>query len=153
MPREYGVIQAAALNDPNKQCLVVGVLTPCGNQDFESGVQWNHTFPASRSSLVLSEAASDGFQAATGGPQIMSLCFREDLVPRVVERPSHFPLSPAGGMAPGGVAPAASPIQLFSLEFPGVPPGACHTPISLPAQELRLAGPVAAARCSETKSI
>jgi uncharacterized protein (TIGR03437 family) len=73
MTREYGVIQAAALNDPNKQCMVVGALTPCGNQDFESGVQWNHTFLASRSSLVLSEAASDGLQAATGGPQIAAV--------------------------------------------------------------------------------
>jgi hypothetical protein len=31
LTREYGVIQAAALNDPNKQCMVAGVLVPCGN--------------------------------------------------------------------------------------------------------------------------
>ena len=68
--REYGVIQAAALDDPNKQCMVAGVLIPCGNPDFEDGVQRIHTFLASRSSLVLSEAASDGLVASTGGPQI-----------------------------------------------------------------------------------
>ena len=68
--REYGVIQAAALDDPNKQCMNEGVLYPCGNQDFENGVLRIHTFLASRSSLVLSEAASDGLVASTGGPQI-----------------------------------------------------------------------------------
>ncbi|MGB7722530.1 MAG: hypothetical protein WBL65_21705, partial [Bryobacteraceae bacterium] len=40
------------------------------NPDFEDGVQRIHTFLASRSSLVLSEAASDGLVASTGGPQI-----------------------------------------------------------------------------------
>ena len=68
--REYGVIQAAALDDPNKQCMNSGVLIPCGNLDFEDGVQRIHTFLASRSGTVLSEAASDGLVASTGGPQI-----------------------------------------------------------------------------------
>ena len=50
--------------------MVAGVLIPCGNPDFEDGVQRIHTFLASRSSLVLSEAASDGLVVSTGGPQI-----------------------------------------------------------------------------------
>ncbi len=71
--REYGVIQAAALDDPNKQCMNSGVLIPCGNLDFEDGVQRIHTFLASRSGVVLSEAASDGLVASTGGPQIAAV--------------------------------------------------------------------------------
>jgi uncharacterized protein (TIGR03437 family) len=68
--REYGVIQAAALDDPNKQCISEGVLYPCGNQDFENGVLRCHVFLAARSSTVLSEAASDGLVASINGPQI-----------------------------------------------------------------------------------
>jgi len=68
--REYGVIQAAALDDPNKQCMNEGVLYSCGNADFENGVLRCHEFFAARSSTVLSEAASDGYQPSAGGPQI-----------------------------------------------------------------------------------
>jgi uncharacterized protein (TIGR03437 family) len=68
--REYGVIQAAALDDPNKQCMSEGVLYPCGNADFENGVLRCHEFFAARSSTVLSEAASDGLVASMSGPQI-----------------------------------------------------------------------------------
>lgn len=68
--REYGVIQAAALDDPNKQCMSWGVLSPCGGQDFEDRVVRIHGFFAARSSTVLSEAASDGYQPSAIGPQI-----------------------------------------------------------------------------------
>lgn len=68
--REYGVIQAAATNDPNKQCLNAGVLIPCGNQDFETDVQNIHSFFSARSAFVLSEVASDGYQPSANGPQI-----------------------------------------------------------------------------------
>jgi len=68
--REYGVIQAAATNDPNKQCMNAGVLIPCGNQDFETDVQNIHSFFSARSAFVLSEVASDGYQPSASGPQI-----------------------------------------------------------------------------------
>jgi uncharacterized protein (TIGR03437 family) len=68
--REYGVIQAAATNDPNKQCMSAGVLIPCGNQDFETDVQNIHSFFSARSAFVLSEVASDGYQPSASGPQI-----------------------------------------------------------------------------------
>ena len=105
--REYGVIQAAALNDPNKQCMVAGVLVPCGNQDFESGVQWNHEFLASRSSLVLSEAAGDGLAASTGGPQIAAAG-----------------LSTWGGLpalSPGGLATITGTSLASAAQAAGVP--------------------------------
>ena len=101
---------------------------------------------------LATQCGANPVNGAADAGHLMILRFREDLVPRVVEA---FALATVTGRWYGarGVAAAAGPIQLFSLEFPGVPPGACHTPISLPAQELRLAGPLAAARCSETKSI
>jgi len=71
--REFGVIQTAALDDPNKQCMNAGILIPCGNEDFESGVQWLHTFLAARSAVVLSEAASDGYQPSVNGPQVAAV--------------------------------------------------------------------------------
>jgi uncharacterized protein (TIGR03437 family) len=90
--REYGVIQAAALDDPNKQCMNEGVLYSCGNADFESGVERCHEFFAARSALVLSEAATDGYQPSAGGPQIA-----------------------AGGIASYGGPPALSPGGLATV--------------------------------------
>jgi len=68
--REYAVIQAAALDDPNKQCLASGVLAPCGSQDFEAQVQWLHTFLSERASVVNSELFADGYQPSSAGPQV-----------------------------------------------------------------------------------
>ena len=68
--REYAVIHAAATNDPNKQCMYAGTLSPCGNADFEAGVQWIHSFLASRSDFVESELAVEGYQPPTDGPQV-----------------------------------------------------------------------------------
>ncbi|MGP8246281.1 MAG: CotH kinase family protein [Bryobacteraceae bacterium] len=67
---EYGVIDSAASDDPNKQCMESGVLYSCGASDFQNGVQWMHTFLASRSTFVLQEAQADGFQPVAGDPQI-----------------------------------------------------------------------------------
>ena len=112
LTREYGVIQAAALNDPNKQCMVAGVLIPCGNQDFESGVQWNHEFLASRSSLVLSEAASDGFVASTAGPQIAAAG---------VSALGGLPVLSPGGLATvTGTNLASSAVQAAAVPLPRV---------------------------------
>ena len=109
--REFGVIQAAALDDPNKQCMVSGVLIPCGNEDFESGVQWDHTFLANRSSLVLSEAASDGYQPSTSGPQIAA--------GEVVSYGGVPALSP-GGLATVAGVNLASAAQAASTPLPRV---------------------------------
>ena len=68
--REYGVIHAAALDDPNKQCMIDGVLNSCGNQDFEDAVLRIDAFLAARTGLVLSQVADAGQQASMGGPQI-----------------------------------------------------------------------------------
>jgi hypothetical protein len=71
----------------------------------------------------------------------MILRFREDLVPRVVE---SFALSTVSGRwyGPLGVAPAAGPIQLFSLDFPGVRLGASPTPARSPIVEHFLHDPL-----------
>jgi uncharacterized protein (TIGR03437 family) len=67
---EYGTIDSAASNDPNKQCNESGVLISCGTADFQNGVQAMHTFLANRSTFVLSEIQSDGFQPVANDPQI-----------------------------------------------------------------------------------
>jgi uncharacterized protein (TIGR03437 family) len=69
--REYNVIQAAATGDPNKQCPGgTQGLIPCGSQDFETSVADVHSFFTAREAFVLSEAAADGYQPSTNGPQI-----------------------------------------------------------------------------------
>ena len=69
---EYGIIDDAASNDPNKQCLTNGVLIPCGTADFQSVVQWLHTFLAVRVPFVEPELASDGYQPISGDPVIVA---------------------------------------------------------------------------------
>jgi uncharacterized protein (TIGR03437 family) len=68
LTREFDVIQAAALDDPNRPC--GDMITICGNPDFETSVQGLHQLLITRSSFVLSEAVSDGWQASTAGPQV-----------------------------------------------------------------------------------
>jgi hypothetical protein len=71
--REYGVIHAAALDDPNQQCMNAGVLNSRGNLDFEGAFQRVQAFLASRSSLVLFQVANAGqqaSQASKNGPRI-----------------------------------------------------------------------------------
>jgi uncharacterized protein (TIGR03437 family) len=71
---EYAVIASAAENDPNKQCvLLTGGLGACAPGAFDADVQWLHAFLAQRSAFVLQEAASDGYQASTGLPQITAV--------------------------------------------------------------------------------
>lgn len=72
--REYGVINVAASDDPYKQCDGPGgILYSCGTAQFQSQVQWLHSFIATRLPFVQSEAVADGYQPMTGGPQITSL--------------------------------------------------------------------------------
>jgi uncharacterized protein (TIGR03437 family) len=69
--REYNVIQAAATDDPNKQCAnASGVMASCPIADFETGVADIHSFFTARSAFVLAEAIADGYQPSTNGPQI-----------------------------------------------------------------------------------
>lgn len=130
----------------------------------DGGWYWQRNFPKSsspRGQRVLelfanwqqldltTQCGAKPANGASDSAHLMILRFREDLVPRVVE---SYALSTASGRwyGPGGVAPAAGPIQLFSLNFPGVPPGSCRTPAPTPNQELRrLTGPLAGASCSQ----
>ena len=68
--REYAVIHSAATNDPNEQCFANGLLNPCGSADFESDVQWLHTFLSLRSGVVQSAALAAGYAAAAPMAQI-----------------------------------------------------------------------------------
>jgi len=67
---EYTVMEAAASNDPNKQCFANGQLYSCGTADFQNGVQSLHYFLAVRSGFVLPEVQGDGFQPPATDPQI-----------------------------------------------------------------------------------
>jgi uncharacterized protein (TIGR03437 family) len=69
--REYGVIQSAALNDPNKQCDHSGAgPVPCGTEDFESGIEEMYTFIAIRLGYVLQSLVTAGYQPVAANPQI-----------------------------------------------------------------------------------
>jgi uncharacterized protein (TIGR03437 family) len=61
--REYAIIYSAAIIDPNKQCADTGVLAACSPHEFETTVQWLHTFLAGRYQLVENALA-----AAQTGP-------------------------------------------------------------------------------------
>jgi uncharacterized protein (TIGR03437 family) len=87
--REYGVINTAASNDPNKQCLTNGILLACGTQDFETGVTNDHTFLQTRASFVLSAIAAAGYQVPTTDPVISSI--------------SSNGLTSVSGMSPGAL--------------------------------------------------
>jgi uncharacterized protein (TIGR03437 family) len=72
--REFGVIENAALNDPNKQCDYNGAgPVPCGTEDFEAGVAAMHLFIAERSGVVVSSALNAGYQPITTNPQIQNV--------------------------------------------------------------------------------
>jgi len=97
---EYAVIDTAASNDPNKQCLLAGELYSCGTADFQNGVQALHSFLASRSAFVLLEVQGYGFQPVPAGPQISTAA---------MAAPSGFQISlgaiatPQGQAAPGAL--------------------------------------------------
>ena len=126
---------------------------------LDGGWYWQRNFPQSSSARgqrvlelfanwqqldLATQCGANPVNGAADAGHLMILRFREDLVPRVVE---SFALSTVTGRwyGAGGVAPAAGPIQLFSLDFPGVPPTAHHPPVH---QSVR--GPLTG---GETKSI
>ena len=126
----------------------------------DGGWYWQRNFPKSsspRGQRVLelfanwqqldltTQCGAKPANGASDSAHLMILRFREDLVPRVVE---SYALSTASGRwyGPGGVAPAAGPIQLFSLDFPGIPSGARRAPDRPLVREPFLVGPLARAR-------
>ena len=115
---------------PDPQYLAAPYVCSTGPTGYDNLMRWivdNRNLPV------------DG---ADDSGHLMILRFREDMVPRVVEA---LALSTVSGRwyGPGGIAPAAGPIHLFSLDFPGVPPGACRIPGRPPIQDLRSLGPLA----------
>ena len=133
----------------------------------DGGWYWQRNFPQSssaRGQSVLELFANwqqlDWTTQCGGNPQngvsdsghLVILRFREDLVPRTVEA---FALSTNSGKWYGakGSVPAASPVQLFSLDFPGIPPGECPSPARPAVQGSLFDGPLGGARCAETESI
>jgi hypothetical protein len=131
----------------------------------DGGWYWQRNFPQSSSARgqrvlelfanwqELDQATKCGASPANGAADsghLMILRFREDMVPRVVEA---FALSTVSGRwyGAGGIAPAAGPIQLFSLDFPGVPPGVCRHPVLTPIGRSLSAGSLGGARCAEAE--
>jgi uncharacterized protein (TIGR03437 family) len=96
---EYAVIDSAASNDPNKQCMYAGQLYSCGTADFQNGVQYMHSFLAARSAFVLAAVQSDGYQPAGTDPQISAT---------VMAPPSDSQISMSAiTLLPGQTAPGA----------------------------------------------
>jgi uncharacterized protein (TIGR03437 family) len=105
--REWGVISAAALNDPNKQCDYSGAgPVPCGTEDTVAGVEAMHTYLAQRSSVVQSSAASDGYQPIATNPQIQTVSLSPGYT---VLQLSPGALAAAFGTNLGPATPASSP--------------------------------------------
>jgi uncharacterized protein (TIGR03437 family) len=72
---EYNIIYDAAMDDPNKQCSVTGVMTYCPAQEFVTTAADVQSFLSARSAsaFVLSEALADGYQPPVSIPQIASI--------------------------------------------------------------------------------
>jgi hypothetical protein len=132
----------------------------------DGGWYWQRNFPQSPSARgqrvlelfanwqQLDLATQCGAKPTSGtgdSGHLMILRFREDLVPRVVE---SYALSTVSGRwyGAGGIAPGAGPIQLFSHDFPGIPPGACRAPVRPPIREPLFGGPNDGARCVGSQS-
>jgi hypothetical protein len=131
---------------------------------LDGGWYWQRNFPQSSSARgqrvlelfanwqqldLATQCGASSVNGAADAGHLMILRFREDLVPRVVE---SFALSTVSGRwyGAGGIAPAAGPIQLFSLDFPGVPLGVCGNSVRTPIGRSLFAGPLGGARCGET---
>jgi uncharacterized protein (TIGR03437 family) len=99
--REYGVIDASASDDPNKQCMENGATYTCGDADFQTAVTWIHTFLASRSAFVLSSIAAAGYQPPSGDPAISSVAIAgtggtAQIVPGALVEVNGANLGPSG---------------------------------------------------------
>jgi hypothetical protein len=126
----------------------------------DGGWYWQRNYPQSSSAQgqrvlelfanwqqldLTTQCGANPANGAGDAGHLMILRFREDLVPRVVE---SFALSTVSGRwyGAGGIAPSAGPIQLFSLDFPGIPPGPRLAPDRPLLREPFLVGPLARAR-------
>jgi uncharacterized protein (TIGR03437 family) len=83
LTNEYAVINAAASNDPNKQCDGGGVLYSCGTADFQNGVQAMHSFLAARSAFVLPEVQNYGYQPVASDPLISAVAMAAPSDPQI----------------------------------------------------------------------
>ena len=134
---------------------------------LDGGWYWQRNFPQSSSARgqrvlelfanwqqldLATQCGANPVNGAADAGHLMILRFREDLAPRVVEA---FALSTVSGRwyGAGGIAPAAGPIQLFSLDSPGVPPAARPTLLRPPVGGTLHAGPLDSARIGETERI
>ena len=97
---EYGVIDAAASNDPNKQCMNYGVLYPCGTADFQDGVLHLHEYMADRCSYVMPDLQADGYQPVTTDPQITSAAMA---APSSPQNAAAVIATPVGQAVPGSL--------------------------------------------------
>jgi uncharacterized protein (TIGR03437 family) len=97
---EYNVINAAASNDPYKQCFANGQLYSCGTADFQNGVQDAHGFLAARSDFALAEVQSNGFQPVASDPQISTVAMT---APNASQIPMMAIAPPLGAAAPGAL--------------------------------------------------
>jgi hypothetical protein len=97
---EYAVIDTAASNDPNKQCFAAGALYSCGTADFQNGVQYLHSFLASRSAFVLPEVQGYEFQPVPSDPQITTVAMAAPSDSEISITPIG---SPQGLAAPGAL--------------------------------------------------
>lgn len=71
---QYTLIQPAAVNDPNKQCMVNGALQGCGAADFQSTAEWMlNTFLPDRAPFVEQQLSTYGYQPVTGDPAISNV--------------------------------------------------------------------------------
>ena len=71
--REYGVIAAAAQNDPNKRCLVSAPPGPCPAGAFQTAFTQMQSFIAARSSYVTTQVSATSYQPIANPPVIASL--------------------------------------------------------------------------------
>ena len=70
---QYNLIHDAAANDPNKQCMVNGVLQGCGVSDFETDATWMiNSFLGNRQSFVDQQLTQYGYQAPAAGPSLIA---------------------------------------------------------------------------------
>ena len=97
---EYAVIDGAASDDPNKQCILNGALYSCGTAAFQSEVLYLHGFLAGRSPFVLPEVQADGFQPVASDPQISTVALA---APTDIQISMAAIAAPQGQTAPGAL--------------------------------------------------
>ena len=119
--RELGVIESAALNDPNKQCDYNGLgPVPCGTEDFEAGVEGVYAFIGQRSALVLSSASSAGYQPITANPQIQSLYLLGAMVPTQLVSPGALTVITGTNLGPSAQSSVEPLPRILGTSFVAV---------------------------------